>query len=370
MRGFIRLIIIFLALTQTIFFWKFKKKEPKNILVVHNLLLGDTLLLAPLMKRIQEKYPDARKYILTKIPFASFYINSPYGFKPLLFDPTSLLDLVKIYFRGPYDQTFIVGDNRYSWLARALGSRWSIGIAGDIPHWKNWMLDETKVFDSKPATWADMIGRLVDGKNPKPFKKNEWVCPEIKKQYFLPDKLMPYIVCHLGASNPLRFWPHLSWQILIEAINAKGYEVVLSVGPGEEHLIDQVDPSHKFHHIKGTFSLVEMWSLIEQSKLLISSDTGIAHLAKIAFVPTITLYGPGSPLIHDNGKFWNNLPHRSITEDSYPCRDQNSFFRRKILWLKRCTRSLSQCKTPGACMITITPQQVINSLDSILSLKF
>ncbi len=67
MRGLIRLFIVFLALIQSLFFWKHKKDVPQTILIVHNLLLGDTLLLAPLMKRIHEKYPDAKKFILAKI---------------------------------------------------------------------------------------------------------------------------------------------------------------------------------------------------------------------------------------------------------------------------------------------------------------
>jgi ADP-heptose:LPS heptosyltransferase len=365
MRGLIRLIIIFLALVQSLLFWKNKKIEPKKILIAHNLLLGDTLLLAPLMKRVQEKYPNAKKFILTKSTFLPFFKNAPYGFNALSFNPKSFLDLIKIFFAGPYDQAFVIGDNRYSWLARALGSCWSIGISGDKPHWKNWMIDEVKPFDESPATWADMLGRIVDGKNPKPYQKNEWVRPAAKKLSFSLDIAKPYIVCHLGASNPLRFWPYISWQILIQDIKAKGFEVVLSVGPGEEYLIDEVDPSKSYHHVRGTFSLIEMWSLIENSKLLISSDTGMAHLAKVASIPTITLYGPGSPLIHDGGQFWKNSLHQSITINPYPCRDQNSFFRREVLWLKRCTRNIYQCKTPGACMNVISPKHVINSLNAI-----
>mgnify|MGYP000008468592 CR=1 FL=1 len=66
MRGLIRLIIILLAIIQSVFFWKIKKTVPKKILIAHDLLLGDTLLLTPLMKRIHEKYPDAKKFILAK----------------------------------------------------------------------------------------------------------------------------------------------------------------------------------------------------------------------------------------------------------------------------------------------------------------
>ena len=46
------------------------------------------------------------------------------------------------------------------------------------------MLNEAKSFDLKPATWADMMGRLVDGKDPMPYKKNEWSQLKIKKISF------------------------------------------------------------------------------------------------------------------------------------------------------------------------------------------
>jgi ADP-heptose:LPS heptosyltransferase len=367
MRGMIRFLIIFLALVQSLLFWKNKKKEPNKILIAHNLLLGDTLLLAPLMKRINEKYPAARKYTFAKPAFVPFFENLPYGFNALSFNPKSFLSLWEIFFAGPYDLTFIAGDNRYSWLAKAIGSRWIIGIEGDRPQWKNWMLDEVKSFDLGHATWADMMGRLVDGKNPKPYQKNEWSRPQIQKLLLPNDTSKPYVVCHLGASNALRFWPSNSWREFIEYLKMQGFEVVLTAGPSEEHLIHDVDPRGIYNHVPGTYSLIEMWKLIESAALLVSSDTGIAHLAKIAFVPTITLYGPGSNLIHGSGNFWVNQAYQFVTVDSYPCRDQDLLFRRKVLWLKRCTRSVKQCKTPGACMEAISTEKVIQAMSNVIN---
>jgi len=361
MRGLIRLIIIVLAIFQSFFFWKIKKREPKKILIAHDLLLGDTLLLAPIMKRIDEKYPDSKKFILSKPLFVPLFGNNPYGFSVLSFNPKSILSVWKIFYSAPYDLTFVAGDNRYSWLARAIGSRWIVGIADDTPKWKNFMLDEAQPFDSKPATWADMIGRLVDGKNPKPYKKNEWHCPEIKKLLLPFDTSRPYVVCHLGASNKLKFWPPEYWQALIGKIKKQKYQVVLSVGPTEEYLIKEVDPERKFYHVLGTFSLVEMWSLIDGAKLLISVDTGVAHLAKLSKTPVVTLFGPGSPMSHGVGNFWKLNPYTDITASNYPCRDQKILFRRKVNWAKRCGRSVDECRTPGACMQAITPKKVLNS---------
>jgi hypothetical protein len=67
MRGLIRLIIIILAILRSLFFWNIKKRDPKKILIAHDLLLGDTLLLAPLMKRIHEKYPMPKNIFLQNL---------------------------------------------------------------------------------------------------------------------------------------------------------------------------------------------------------------------------------------------------------------------------------------------------------------
>jgi len=368
MRGIIRLVIILLAIVKSSFFWKHKKVEPKRILIAHDLLLGDTLLLAPLMKRLHEKYPHSQKYILVKPLFVPLFKAKPYGFIPLKYNPKSFLDIYQIFLTGPYDQTFVVGDNRFSWLARALGSMWIIGIGDDKPHWKNWMVDEAKSFDIKPATWADMMGRLVDGINPKPYQYNEWTLPNLKKLSELVAISSPYVICHLGASSSLKLWPKTSWQNLIEALVQKGLKIILSAGPGEEYLARELDPQQKYIHVAGKYSLEDMWALIKDAKLLVSVDTGIAHIAKFTNTPLVTLFGPGSPVCHGAGNFWEKSPHIDVTKNGFICRDQNILFRRKIDWVKRCGRQKGECKTPGACMEIITSQEVIASISKNFNL--
>ena len=107
-----------------------------------------------------------------------------------------------------------------------------------------------------------------------------------------------------------------------------------------------------------------MWFLIDHAKLLISVDTGIAHLAKLSNTPIITLFGPGSQVSHGAGNFWKLLHHTDITESNFSCRNQPVLVRRKIDWLKRCGRNNTECKTPGACMNIITPDQVIKVISN------
>jgi ADP-heptose:LPS heptosyltransferase len=369
MRGLIRFVVIFIALFQSLLFWRLKKnRNPKRILIAHYLLLGDTLLLAPLMKRIYERYPNSEKFILVRPAFIPLYKMEPYDFKALPYNPKSFLDYWHVFRQGPYDLTFVAGDNRYSWLARSLRSMWIVGIENDKPRWKNWMIDEAMSLDKKPATWADMMGRLVDGINPKPYQYNEWALSNLIKLPELVAISNPYVICHLGASTPLKLWPKSSWQTLIESLVKKDLKIVLSAGPGEEHLVREVDPQQKYTHVAGKYSLEDMWVLIKDAKLLVSVDTGIAHIAKFTNTPLVTLFGPGSPVCHGAGKFWEKSPHIDTTKKVFICRDQNILFRRKINWVKRCGRKKEECKTPGACMEIITSQEVIESISKNFNL--
>lgn len=369
MRGLIRFVIIFLALWNRLLFWRIKKSQhPKRILIVHNLLLGDTLLLAPLMKRIYEKYPNSKKFILVKPLFLPLFKLHPYNFKALPYDPRNFLFIWNIFCYGPYDLTFVAGDNRYSWLSRALRSKWTVGIGNDRPIWKNWMIDEAMSFDPIPTTWADMMGRLVDRKNPKIYQKNEWLLPQRKNISGIGSITSPYVICHLGASTSLKLWPKVSWQKLIDVLTKKNFTVLLSAGPGEEYLAREIDPNQKLIHIAGKTSLEDMWTLIKNAKLLISVDTGIAHIAKFTHTPLVTLFGPGSPVCHGAGSFWGESPHIEITKKDFICRDQNILFRRQINWLKRCGRNKQECKTPGACMDIITPNQVTSLINKSFNL--
>jgi ADP-heptose:LPS heptosyltransferase len=161
-----------------------------------------------------------------------------------------------------------------------------------------------------------MMGRLVDNKDPKPYKKDEWLCPNIKKVSSF-NNSKSFVVCHLGASNPLKFWPAKYWQTLIEELKHKGFEIYISAGPGEEYLIREVDSDNIYQHIRGTYSLLEMWFLIDHAKLLISVDTGIAHLAKLSNTPIITLFGPGSQVSHGAGNFWKFSHCADITKSDF-----------------------------------------------------
>src|SRR5688572_30960030 len=96
--------------------------EPRRILVAHNLLLGDTLMLTPLLAKLRERHPQAETTLLAAPSAVPLYEQRPYGARALPFRPADSATTEALLLEAPFDMAFVVGDNRYSWLAAAMGA--------------------------------------------------------------------------------------------------------------------------------------------------------------------------------------------------------------------------------------------------------
>lgn len=332
--------------------------EIRRILIAHNMLLGDTILLAALMKKIRREYPQAECFVLCRPAFISLLDCHPYGFQALPFDLRDLSSINQIFSHGPYDLALVPDDNRYAWLARAAGARWIVGFAEDTPRWKNWMVDAFHAYPDTPQTWCDLMGVLMAGAPPEPFQKIEWTLPVAELPADLPER---YAVLHLGAGSPLRYWPAERWSALAQQLTQSGLEIVLTASTQESEQLNRVDPVRRYRHFPGTLTLAQIGQLLQRAELLICADTGMTHLARLAGVRTVVLYGPGTPVLHGNGHFWRDHAEKNIWQPHFPCRDQHELFRRQVGWVVRCKRSVGeghgQCANP-ACMQALSPSQV------------
>src|SRR6185295_13424974 len=151
---------------------------PRRILIAHNLLLGDTIMLAPLLKKLRQRYPDA-EIIMTCTPgLVSLYANRPYGVHAVGFDPRDVRTFFALFRQRSFDLALLPADNRLGWLARALDSRWIIAFEGDRPAYKNRLADEVRTFGEQPMALGDLIAaRLVDGEPPSPYAISDWQAP-------------------------------------------------------------------------------------------------------------------------------------------------------------------------------------------------
>ncbi|HEY2629138.1 MAG TPA: heptosyltransferase, partial [Usitatibacter sp.] len=95
----------------------------QRILIAHNLLLGDTLMLTSLLAKLRTNHPRAQIVLLAAPSAVPLYAERPYGVQALPFKPSDSATTRALLEEDPFDLAFVVGDNRYSWLAAAMRSR-------------------------------------------------------------------------------------------------------------------------------------------------------------------------------------------------------------------------------------------------------
>jgi len=89
---------------------------------------------------------------------------------------------------------------------------------------------------------------------------------------------------HVGASVPEKMWPLENFAGLVKAFP----KAVVLYGPGEESLAQRVGGERLPHPL----SLFEYAAFVSHLHVLITNDTGPAHIAAAMGTPQIVIYGP------------------------------------------------------------------------------
>jgi ADP-heptose:LPS heptosyltransferase len=334
-----------------------KPAHPGRILVAHQLLLGDTLMLTPLLARLRRRHPEAQIVITVSHRQLPLYATRPYDVHAVAYDSRNRESARQLLELGAYDLAVVPGDNRHALLAHALGAGWVAALAGDRPGWKNVFADELVPIPEAPTALSDIFALLAGEEDDAVYDAREWPRPECRP-FELPQG--DYAVLNVDASTPLRLWQPYKWLQLADALAKMGLQVVYCAGPGEERMVESIDPQRRHRSYAGALDLPQLWRLLESARLLVCLDSGVSHLAKLARTPSVVLYGPGSAALFGPGSFWREHPFRAVTIADFPCRDQHGLFKREVGWVMRCQRTLAECPAP-ACMHAIETESVIAS---------
>jgi hypothetical protein len=112
------------------------------------------------------------------------------------------------------------------------------------------------------------------------------------------ERLSGCTVIHVGAASLSRRWPIVRWADVAKALAERGHDVVLTGSSSERSLADIVvqtaglPPSR---NLCGKTDISELADIVRRAYLVLSSDTGTAHLGTAFRRRTVTLYGPVSP---------------------------------------------------------------------------
>ena len=333
---------------------KARAAEPKTILVLHELLVGDTLMLAPLLAALRERHPAATLYVAARRAALPLFSGHPYGAQALPFserEPDALQALAPA--RG-CDLALIAGDNRYALQARALGAKWIVALKQPGSAWKNRLPDERVALPERETALADIFALLAGGPPPARYRPGDWPAPAAAP---FERPAAPYAVLHVEASTPLKHWQPAKWMEVARALSTMGVTPVWSAGPSGQGLIDAIDGQGTYRAVGNRLDLPQLWHLVAGATALVCVDTSVAHIGKLTFTPTVCLFGPSSAELVGKGEFWADAPFTGVTVADFPCRDQRLLFKREIAWVRRCGRSRAECPRPR-CMEAIAVEEV------------
>jgi ADP-heptose:LPS heptosyltransferase len=103
-------------------------------------------------------------------------------------------------------------------------------------------------------------------------------------------------VVHPGAKAALRRWPVERFAEVARGLSAEGHHVVVTGSAGERELaLGLADLAGLPAHSVVRTDLAALAALVAQARLVVSGDTGIAHLATAYGTPSVVLFGPMSP---------------------------------------------------------------------------
>ncbi len=107
-------------------------------------------------------------------------------------------------------------------------------------------------------------------------------------------------VIHPGAASGSRRWPAARFAAVARILAAWGLPVVVSGNRSERALAEQVARAAGLGPgsvLAGQTDLAGLAAVVAAASIVISNDTGVAHLAVAYGTPSVTLFGPVSPAL-------------------------------------------------------------------------
>jgi heptosyltransferase III len=324
-----------------------------NILIFHPSAIGDALLASPVAKTLKLNFPGAtitywnheslRELLLGLCPSIDDYLDFS--------KETPLFALTKTVRQFKPDLFVDLSNSHRGILMSHL-------ISGKTLRYIKRPVDERPIMhavDNFMETILPVCDEIPKGFFPTIF-------PEALAAERLPKvltttkgELLPMIgiVPGVGKHRAHRAWLKDGWLYLLDAISKKGSQkAVLIGGEDEQELCALLErESHSTcQNLAGKLSLTETAALLKHCEVVISGDTGPAHLAVAVGTPVVGLYGPTYP--ERSGPYdYMNL----VIDTSKKC---------GCIGAKSC--SFTPYGDPGECMGKIMLAEILEKLDVVL----
>ncbi|MDG1331463.1 MAG: glycosyltransferase family 9 protein [Crocinitomicaceae bacterium] len=282
-----------------------------KILVVRFSSIGDIVLTSSVMRCLKEQLPNSEIHFLTKAAFRSVVEHNPNIDKVITID-SSIKEVTSELKNEKYDHIVDLHNNLRT---RSLALRLRRPTT-KFPklNWEKWKLVKFKSYSMPDLHVVDRYFEAVESLGVKSDgKKGDFKIPEsevvdVQSTYKLESG--NFIALVIGAKFGTK---QLPINKLVELIDLSKEPVVLIGGPDDvklgEEILAKIDHPNTFNSC-GKHSILGSASILKQSRVVVTNDTGMMHIAACFDVPIVSIWGNTFPEL-------GMYPYRPNDDESY-----------------------------------------------------
>ena len=252
-------------------------RDPRRILVAHHLLLGDTLMLTPLLAKLRARYPDAD--IAMTVPRAACRSTrrGPTACARCRSDPRAFRARA-VRAKPAFDLAFVPGDNRYAGSPRRCARAGSSHSPATAPAAQELAGRRARRLSAigplRGATWSRS---LVDGRRRAPYSHARLA--RAAGSRLRAAAAAATRCCTSARARRSSTGRRERWAALAGWLAARGIAPVWSAGAARSRDRRRAAiRAARYASFAGTLDLAQLWHLLRRRALLVAPDTGIAHL--------------------------------------------------------------------------------------------
>ena len=301
------------------------KKNIKKIIILRYRFIGDTVLTIPFIKNVREHFSDAQIDVLASSNSGELIEKNPDVNKVIYFDvakkhkyesrgtinraSTTICDTffgcVAGLRKEKYDLAFVLKRSFSSALLAFLsGARYRIGFDTEF---RSFLLTHFVKYDQNIHELDNFLNCLLP-LNINPKKYTPEIFPteqeETKANGFLVrlNRFKPKVLIQATSAHPYKQWPKRYFATVMDALFEKlGAQFIFTGAEIDKDVYKEIlkwcKNKNKFQvqNLCGLMTLRECFALYKKLDLALCVDSGNAHIAAAAGIPTHVLYGPTRP---------------------------------------------------------------------------
>lgn len=261
--------------------------------------LGDLIMSAPFIAQIQKAYPNAEISVIVKKGLEKILLFFPQLKNQFIFSKQEFEGLKGVYRFGKmirsrenFDIYFSLPDSFSSALmGYAAGAKNRIGYKKEL---RSFLLTNSytkNLQQHRVEQYIDLL-RFFSGKDIELTSIKFRSLPQQKNN----------IIININSEASSRRLPQEKAVSIIESVRKKTAEPIILIGNNNEKqfvdkVFSEVTDKTNIQNIAGTTSLSELAEIITSAKVMLTTDSGPAHLSNALGIHTIILFGAGNESI-------------------------------------------------------------------------